>query len=284
MISSYHISLALGLPCLCVLCCAVLCSLRAMRDSGARRKKRSSLKSLAAVRVLSVDLWDESTSDAGVAALAASLPRSKLRVLGLWGTPLTDGDPGSGLHDSSGLAALAHSLPLSPQLQELNLFGNAHISPVGCRVLCAAVKNSGLTGLTLSIDLPASLAEALRQALDDNSARESAAANAVPEEAAYDPTDVSAQAQAYLAMGGDGPPTRLQWAPQEGGGDRNGQKRRRGGTRQAREIAAERRARAAQGLPANRRPGGAMARRTHPTLERVKEPIGQVGSTLPPLT
>jgi hypothetical protein len=47
---------------------------------------------------------------------------------------------------------------------------------VGCRVLCAAVKSSGLTGLTLSIDLPPSLAEALRQALDANSEEQSTAA------------------------------------------------------------------------------------------------------------
>lgn len=44
---------------------------------------------------VAVDLWDESISDAGVAALAASLPQSQLRVLGLWGTPFTDGNPGN---------------------------------------------------------------------------------------------------------------------------------------------------------------------------------------------
>lgn len=43
---------------------------------------------------VAVDLWDESISDAGIGSLAASLPQSQLRVLGLWGTPFTDGDPG----------------------------------------------------------------------------------------------------------------------------------------------------------------------------------------------
>ncbi len=51
---------------------------------------------------------------------------------------------------------------------------------VGCRVLCAAVKSSGLTGLTLSIDLPPSLAEALRQALDANSEGQPAPATGAP--------------------------------------------------------------------------------------------------------
>ena len=119
-----------------------------------------------------LDLWDESISDAGIGALAASLPRSNLKVLGLWGTPVTDGHPGSGLHDSTGLAAIAHAIPLSPQLTELNLFGNAVITPAGCQALCAAVKLGSLTGLTLSIDLPPSLAEALRKALDANSAKQ----------------------------------------------------------------------------------------------------------------
>ena len=188
----------------------------------------------------------------------------------------SSGRTGTGLHDSTGLTAIAHALPLSPHLQELNLFGNSKITPVrtgcgpclfahrvsypkrplslmyfvcimmqvGCRVLCAAVKSSALTGLTLSIDLPPSLAEALRQALDANSEGQPALATgarlfglqvlaathhfsylrpsvqrcraetrgcsclSAVEEATYTPIDTTSQAQAYLAMGSDGPPTR----------------------------------------------------------------------------
>ena len=225
-----------------------------------------------------LDLWDESISDAGIGALAASLPHSNLKVLGLWGTPVTDGYPGSGLHDSTGLAAIAHAIPLAPQLIELNLFGNAVITPAGCQALCAAVKLGSLTGLTLSIDLPPSLAEALRRALDGNSAKQPQPGELaeIDEEVGYDPTDVNTQAETYLAMAAHG-----QQHYGGGNGRRGGGGRRRGG-RQAREIAAERRARAAGGMPANRRPGGTLAKRTHPTLEgrAAKEPVGQATTRL----
>ena len=65
----------------------ILC--QANRPSGAAIR---CLKPLGAA--VAVDLWDESISDMGVANLAASLPQSQLRVLGLWGTPFTDGKPG----------------------------------------------------------------------------------------------------------------------------------------------------------------------------------------------
>ena len=78
-----------------------------------------------------LDLWDDSITDVGVGALAAALPRSRLRLLGLWGTPFTDGVDGEGLADSTGLAALGAALRLSPALCELNLFGNAAITVDG---------------------------------------------------------------------------------------------------------------------------------------------------------
>ena len=78
-----------------------------------------------------LDLWDDSITDVGVGALAAALPRSRLRLLGLWGTPFTDGVDGEGLAGSTGLAALGAALRLSPALCELNLFGNAAITVDG---------------------------------------------------------------------------------------------------------------------------------------------------------
>jgi hypothetical protein len=48
---------------------------------------------------------------------------------------------GTGLHDSTGLSAIAHALPLSPHLQELNLFGNSKITPerMACSPPCLPI-------------------------------------------------------------------------------------------------------------------------------------------------
>ena len=237
-----------------------------------------------------LDLWDSTVGDVGIGSLGRALADSQLRILGLWGTPFGDGmeegeEEGEGEREggdvATGLAAICQALSRRAPLAELNLWGNSTLTPSGLARLCVAARTGHcqLRSVTLSCDVPPRVAAQLRDALDDNATRAADELEAEWVPPAHGEWAVAGDDPGGASSAGEQDPWAHAPAPIPGG--RSQRRRsgliggRTGPTRKKRHRPVPHAFAQAHLLPqggdarsAVRRPGGAMSRRTHPTLER----------------